>query len=161
MNSYIYIYIYIHVCLLVHTLIHILIHTYIHTYIYLYSGNMCTDKKPAAINWILGRGKSIVVEAVIPEEIVKNVLKTSVHDMIETNKQKVHININIHIYIYIYIYIFIYLFIYSLARIYIHVPTHVFIHSYIYTLMHILTQHLELDWKCYGGVCRWLQCSCS
>merc|ERR1711871_1672294 len=38
------------------------------------SGNMCTDKKPAAINWILGRGKSIVVEAVIPEAIVKNVL---------------------------------------------------------------------------------------
>lgn len=25
------------------------------------SGNMCTDKKPAAINWILGRGKSVVV----------------------------------------------------------------------------------------------------
>jgi len=52
------------------------------------SGNMCTDKKPAAINWILGRGKSIVVEAVIPEEIVKSVLKTTVTDMIETNKQK-------------------------------------------------------------------------
>lgn len=52
------------------------------------SGNMCTDKKPAAINWILGRGKSIVVEAVIPEAIVKNVLKTTVADMIETNKQK-------------------------------------------------------------------------
>jgi len=55
------------------------------------SGNMCTDKKPAAINWILGRGKSIVVEAVIPERIVKTVLKSSVHDMIETNKQKNHI----------------------------------------------------------------------
>merc|ERR1719399_1613234 len=55
------------------------------------SGNMCTDKKPAAINWILGRGKSIVVEAVIPEEIVKSVLKTTVADMIETNKQKNHI----------------------------------------------------------------------
>ena len=55
------------------------------------SGNMCTDKKPAAINWILGRGKSIVVEAVIPERIVKSVLKSSVHDMIETNKQKNHI----------------------------------------------------------------------
>lgn len=55
------------------------------------SGNMCTDKKPAAINWILGRGKSIVVEAVIPESIVKSVLKSSVHDMIETNKQKNHI----------------------------------------------------------------------
>ncbi len=55
------------------------------------SGNMCTDKKPAAINWILGRGKSIVVEAVIPERIVTSVLKSSVHDMIETNKQKNHI----------------------------------------------------------------------
>lgn len=55
------------------------------------SGNMCTDKKPAAINWILGRGKSIVVEAVIPEVIVKTVLKSSVYDMIETNKQKNHI----------------------------------------------------------------------
>lgn len=55
------------------------------------SGNMCTDKKPAAINWILGRGKSIVVEAVIPDCIVKSVLKSSVHDMIETNKQKNHI----------------------------------------------------------------------
>ncbi len=30
------------------------------------SGNMCTDKKPAAVNWIEGRGKSIVVEARIP-----------------------------------------------------------------------------------------------
>ncbi len=33
------------------------------------SGNMCTDKKPAAINWILGRGKSIVVEAIIPDKV--------------------------------------------------------------------------------------------
>jgi hydroxymethylglutaryl-CoA reductase (NADPH) len=55
------------------------------------SGNMCTDKKPSAINWILGRGKSIVVEAVIPDSIVKTVLKSSVHEMIETNKQKNHI----------------------------------------------------------------------
>ena len=55
------------------------------------SGNMCTDKKPAAINWILGRGKSVVVEAIIPDSVVKNVLKSSVHDMIETNKQKNHI----------------------------------------------------------------------
>jgi len=55
------------------------------------SGNMCTDKKPSAINWILGRGKSIVVEALIPDRIVTSVLKSSVHDMIETNKQKNHI----------------------------------------------------------------------
>ena len=55
------------------------------------SGNMCTDKKPSAINWILGRGKSVVVEAIIPEKIVKDVLKSSVYDMIETNKHKNHI----------------------------------------------------------------------
>lgn len=55
------------------------------------SGNMCTDKKPSAVNWIMGRGKSIVVEAVIPEHVVKSVLKTTVHDIIETNKQKNHI----------------------------------------------------------------------
>ncbi|VDB95645.1 unnamed protein product [Peniophora sp. CBMAI 1063] len=30
------------------------------------SGNYCTDKKPAAINWIEGRGKSVVAEAVVP-----------------------------------------------------------------------------------------------
>lgn len=40
---------------------------------------------------ILGRGKSIVVEAIIPDKIVKSVLKSSVYDMIETNKQKNHI----------------------------------------------------------------------
>ena len=39
----------------------------------------------------LGSGKSIVVEAVIPEKIVTSVLKSSVYDMIETNKQKNHI----------------------------------------------------------------------
>lgn len=55
------------------------------------SGNMCTDKKPAAINWIMGRGKSIVVEAIIPESVVTSVLKSSVAAMIETNMQKNHV----------------------------------------------------------------------
>jgi len=55
------------------------------------SGNMCTDKKPSAINWILGRGKSVVAEAVIPESIVRSVLKTTPKDMVETNKQKNHV----------------------------------------------------------------------
>ena len=41
------------------------------------SGNYCTDKKPAAINWIEGRGKSVVAEAVIPEKVVKKVPKTN------------------------------------------------------------------------------------
>lgn len=37
------------------------------------SGNFCTDKKPAAINWLGGRGKSVVCEATIPGQVVKQV----------------------------------------------------------------------------------------
>ncbi|NXE29986.1 HMDH reductase, partial [Ardeotis kori] len=37
------------------------------------SGNYCTDKKPAAINWIEGRGKSVVCEAVVPAKVVREV----------------------------------------------------------------------------------------
>ena len=37
------------------------------------SGNFCTDKKPAAINWLEGRGKSVVCEATVPAQVVKQV----------------------------------------------------------------------------------------
>lgn len=37
------------------------------------SGNYCTDKKAAAINWVEGRGKSVVCEAHIPAHVVKQV----------------------------------------------------------------------------------------
>ncbi|KAL4975530.1 hydroxymethylglutaryl-coenzyme A reductase-domain-containing protein [Aspergillus desertorum] len=33
------------------------------------SANYCSDKKPAAINWIDGRGKSVVAQATIPPDI--------------------------------------------------------------------------------------------
>ena len=52
------------------------------------SGNMCTDKKAAATNWIEGRGKSVVVEATIPINIVRSVLKTTVKAIVDTNLQK-------------------------------------------------------------------------
>ena len=52
------------------------------------SGNFCTDKKPAAINWIEGRGKSVVAEAVIPGSVVQKVLKTSVAALVELNTSK-------------------------------------------------------------------------
>jgi hydroxymethylglutaryl-CoA reductase (NADPH) len=52
------------------------------------SGNYCTDKKPAAINWIEGRGKSIVAEAVIPGKVVKSVLKTTVDALCNLNTKK-------------------------------------------------------------------------
>ena len=52
------------------------------------SGNFCSDKKPAAVNWIEGRGKSVVCEAVIKEEVVKKVLKTNVGALVELNMLK-------------------------------------------------------------------------
>ncbi|XP_075955407.1 3-hydroxy-3-methylglutaryl-coenzyme A reductase-like [Anarhichas minor] len=52
------------------------------------SGNYCTDKKPAAINWIEGRGKSAVCEATIPAKVVREVLKTSTAALVEVNISK-------------------------------------------------------------------------
>ncbi|XP_035220318.1 3-hydroxy-3-methylglutaryl-coenzyme A reductase-like isoform X2 [Stegodyphus dumicola] len=52
------------------------------------SGNYCTDKKPAAINWIQGRGKYVVCGATIPAEVVREVLKTDVATLIKLNIQK-------------------------------------------------------------------------
>ena len=37
------------------------------------SGNLCTDKKPSAMNWIEGRGKSVICEATIPAQVVEKV----------------------------------------------------------------------------------------
>lgn len=52
------------------------------------SGNVCTDKKPAAINWTDGRGKSVVAEAIISGDVVRDVLKTSVEALCEVNYAK-------------------------------------------------------------------------
>ncbi|EXJ66494.1 hydroxymethylglutaryl-CoA reductase (NADPH) [Cladophialophora psammophila CBS 110553] len=52
------------------------------------SGNFCTDKKPAAVNWIDGRGKSVVAEAIIPGDVVRNVLKSDVNALVELNVAK-------------------------------------------------------------------------
>ncbi|KAL9604277.1 MAG: hypothetical protein Q9219_000675 [cf. Caloplaca sp. 3 TL-2023] len=52
------------------------------------SGNYCTDKKPAAVNWIDGRGKSVVAEAIIPGHVVQQVLKSDVNALVELNTSK-------------------------------------------------------------------------
>jgi hydroxymethylglutaryl-CoA reductase (NADPH) len=52
------------------------------------TGNFCSDKKPAAVNWIEGRGKSVVCEAIIKEEVVRKVLKTNVAALVELNMLK-------------------------------------------------------------------------
>ncbi|VDO76898.1 unnamed protein product [Schistosoma margrebowiei] len=41
------------------------------------SGNMCTDKKPATINTILGRGKSVIAEAHLSADVLAQVLHTN------------------------------------------------------------------------------------
>jgi hydroxymethylglutaryl-CoA reductase (NADPH) len=52
------------------------------------SGNYCTDKKAAAINWIDGRGKGVVAEATIPGKVVNSVLKCEVEDLVQMNISK-------------------------------------------------------------------------
>ncbi len=52
------------------------------------SGNLCTDKKSSAINMIEGRGKSITAEVVIPDNIIKEKLKTDAKSIIEVNYRK-------------------------------------------------------------------------
>nr|BAM45097.1 3-hydroxy-3-methylglutaryl coenzyme A reductase [Nasutitermes takasagoensis] len=52
------------------------------------SGNFCTDKKSAAVNWIEGRGKSVVCEAVVPADVVRSILKTTVQALVDVNISK-------------------------------------------------------------------------
>ncbi len=52
------------------------------------SGNMCSDKKPAAINMINGRGKTVVAEATIPRNVVEKRLHTTSVAVAETNYRK-------------------------------------------------------------------------
>ncbi|CRL19611.1 Hydroxymethylglutaryl-CoA reductase, class I, metazoan [Penicillium camemberti] len=52
------------------------------------SGNYCTDKKPSALNWIDGRGKGIVAEAIVPASVVRDVLKSDVDSMVQLNVSK-------------------------------------------------------------------------
>jgi len=52
------------------------------------SGNACVDKKPSNINLIEGRGKSLIADILIPEEIVHNKLKTTAKSIEEVNTIK-------------------------------------------------------------------------
>ena len=49
---------------------------------------MCTDKKPAIINRLLGRGKYVVAEAVIKREVVEDKLKTTPEGIYSVNIMK-------------------------------------------------------------------------
>lgn len=52
------------------------------------SGNMCSDKKPAAINAILGRGKTVSADVFLVNETITDILKTTPEKMAEVNYRK-------------------------------------------------------------------------
>jgi hydroxymethylglutaryl-CoA reductase (NADPH) len=52
------------------------------------SGNLCSDKKPAAINAIEGRGRSVTADVVVPRDLVEERLKTTPEAMAEGNTRK-------------------------------------------------------------------------
>jgi hydroxymethylglutaryl-CoA reductase (NADPH) len=52
------------------------------------SGNYCTDKKVSAVNGILGRGRSVVAEALIPHTLCKRFLKTTPEQIVQINIDK-------------------------------------------------------------------------
>ena len=52
------------------------------------SGNLCADKKPAAINATTGRGRTVSAEARIPGDVVEDVLGTTPAAMAEIHHSK-------------------------------------------------------------------------
>jgi hydroxymethylglutaryl-CoA reductase (NADPH) len=52
------------------------------------SGNYCSDKKASAVNGILGRGKYVVAEVTISQELCKKLLKTTPEKIVQLNIKK-------------------------------------------------------------------------
>ncbi len=52
------------------------------------SGNYCSDKKATAVNGILGRGKNVVTEIVIPRRLVERFLHTTPEAVVQLNIRK-------------------------------------------------------------------------
>ena len=52
------------------------------------SGNYCSDKKATAVNGILGRGKYVVAEVLVPEKICRRYLKTTPEKVVQLNIRK-------------------------------------------------------------------------
>ncbi|MFD4438637.1 hydroxymethylglutaryl-CoA reductase [Nocardia sp. NPDC058519] len=52
------------------------------------SGNYCTDKKATAVNGILGRGKNVITELLVPREVVEQRLHTTAAQVVQLNIRK-------------------------------------------------------------------------
>ncbi|WXG40250.1 MAG: hydroxymethylglutaryl-CoA reductase (NADPH) [Candidatus Freyarchaeum deiterrae] len=55
------------------------------------SGNMCVDKKPTALNFILGRGKTVQSEAVLKKDYINETLKTTAERMVDVVYRKIYV----------------------------------------------------------------------
>lgn len=55
------------------------------------SGNLCSDKKPAAVNAVEGRGRSVTADVEIPREVVEERLHTTPEAIAEINTRKNHV----------------------------------------------------------------------
>jgi len=52
------------------------------------SGNFCVDKKVSAVNGILGRGKYVIAEIIIPRAVCQEQLKTTPEKIVDLNIKK-------------------------------------------------------------------------
>jgi hydroxymethylglutaryl-CoA reductase (NADPH) len=52
------------------------------------SGNLCTDKKPAAVNLVRGRGRSVCAGVWLEACLIASVFKTAARSMAEVNRRK-------------------------------------------------------------------------
>lgn len=59
------------------------------------SGNFCSDKKATAVNGILGRGRKVVAEILIPHEVVARRLRTTAREMVDLVVRKNLVGSNI------------------------------------------------------------------
>jgi len=55
------------------------------------SGNLCSDKKPAAINAIEGRGRTVAADVLVPTEVVEERLHTTPEAVAEVTTRKNHV----------------------------------------------------------------------
>ena len=55
------------------------------------SGNLCSDKKPAAINSVEGRGRTVAADVELPRDLVETYFKTTPEAIAEANTRKNHV----------------------------------------------------------------------
>ncbi len=52
------------------------------------SGNFCTDKKPAAVNLVMGRGRTVAAGIFLADDLIREVFKTDARTIAEVNLRK-------------------------------------------------------------------------